>query len=336
MFGFLKDKDDKVSKTITKVENNEIAQKENLTNDSDEEKIRLYKDYSDALVDTCEIVLKNNDKIISEMSTVSVNLTGNVERIVEMNQELKDIKDETVEVGDRASVTSQENVAVLNKLSNNIQTNVNRIEDYCKRIGSTSANVETVMASLIKNISETSMIIKELEEITSQVSLLSLNASIEAARAGEAGKGFAIVAEEINELATATKNCTDVFKYNIDKVTNEAEKVGKDITEELETIKRESDAVNDDVSTLFSEITSSVKQSNDVNSSICNNLLNNNKQLVKITNELNGAIDSLKNNTNIVNEICEIQMLQTSNIYESQKLSKRLYKMMDEDEELKL
>ncbi len=54
-------------------------------------------------------------------------------------------------------------------------------------------------------------------QISSQTSLLSLNASIEAARAGDAGRGFAVVASEISNLAKQTSEAVG----NIDEIVAE-------------------------------------------------------------------------------------------------------------------
>jgi hypothetical protein len=49
-------------------------------------------------------------------------------------------------------------------------------------------------------------IVKAIEGISFQTSLLSINASIEAAHAGDAGAGFDIVAKEVRELASKSKD----------------------------------------------------------------------------------------------------------------------------------
>lgn len=57
-----------------------------------------------------------------------------------------------------------------------------------------------------KLLSKFEPIVKAIEGISFQTSLLSINASIEAAHAGDAGAGFDIVAKEVRELASRSKD----------------------------------------------------------------------------------------------------------------------------------
>ena len=92
----------------------------------------------------------------------------------------------------------------------------------------------------MKDISEASekikKIVQALDNITSETSLLSLNASIEAARAGEAGRGFAIVAENVSKLAEESSKSTET-------ITNLIENA-------LECVSRGTQIVNDAASSL--------------------------------------------------------------------------------------
>lgn len=80
----------------------------------------------------------------------------------------------------------------------------------------------------IKDISsQIENIIATIEDIASQTSLLSLNASIEAARAGEAGRGFAVVAEQIGKLAQDSAQAAVSTKSLIEATVREIDNGNK-------------------------------------------------------------------------------------------------------------
>lgn len=71
-----------------------------------------------------------------------------------------------------------------------------------------------------------------IKSISSQTSLLALNANIEAARAGEAGRGFAVVATEIGSLATQTSQAVD----NINDIVGAVNAAVRSMTECMNTM----------------------------------------------------------------------------------------------------
>ena len=79
----------------------------------------------------------------------------------------------------------------------------------------------TVVNRLGKRSQEIGQILKVIDEVTDQTSLLALNAAILAAQAGEHGKGFAVVAEEIKELAERTAASTQEITGLIASVQEE-------------------------------------------------------------------------------------------------------------------
>ncbi len=88
---------------------------------------------------------------------------------------------------------------------------------------------EAVEAS--KAVDKINELTNTIMSISSQTSLLALNASIEAARAGEAGRGFAVVATEISNLATQTSEAVGNINDIVEEVNTAVGKMSDCLTE---------------------------------------------------------------------------------------------------------
>lgn len=74
-------------------------------------------------------------------------------------------------------------------------------------------NASNQSGALVKKLIDETL--NELEQISLNVRLISLNASVEAARAGEAGKGFGVIASEIQNLAMRAQSSVDTVRAQI-------------------------------------------------------------------------------------------------------------------------
>lgn len=278
-----------------------------------------------------KLVQIENDKakvtvMLNQIMDISSHMSGNINIVSEKMDNLEasfvNTKNSMEEVSNGTNDTAESIQSQLIK-TEEIQDFVHRVEDVAAQIenGMEDAGVEVAMGKekideLIKQVSisdeaskkvseeleklmeyngQMQSIIEIIDNITSQTSLLALNASIEAARVGEAGKGFAVVASEITNLADQTQGATVDIADLIQNISSELDMVVKVINYLMDNSKLQGIAATETASSFetIASKTTDIQQQTEELSQLVGELANSNEAIVESIQTISAATEEV-------------------------------------------
>ncbi|MCR4793495.1 MAG: methyl-accepting chemotaxis protein [Lachnospiraceae bacterium] len=179
---------------------------------------------SSGTIDSNVVDLNSNAETVNEMCTdnsattqeLAASMAECASSAAEINKDISNIQNSMHQIEMQTNDGST--------VSDEIMDRATDLKNTTEKASNTTRSIYSSVKARSDKAIENSKAVEKINELTdtimaisSQTSLLALNASIEAARAGEAGRGFAVVATEIGNLA----NQTSTAVADIDGIVSE-------------------------------------------------------------------------------------------------------------------
>lgn len=241
---------------------------------------KIVKDKMNAINQMLNQQIIDNDEIKAATNIISEAMADQVDIINKASAEIQELSasiEITVDYAEKLSDLSND----MAQEKENGTLVLTKLEEKADLTESSFKVVEETVTEIKDAAMKISSIVKMIEDISSQTSLLALNASIEASRAGEAGRGFSVVAEEIRKLAEDSTKATVEISKSIKGIQNVSNKAVETIENNGSTVKEIIDSVNQ-TSNVYYALSNQINKLNDLNTKIIS------------------SMDSMKTNKNVI------------------------------------
>ena len=300
------------------------------------EKLVKGKDECGAMAKAVSAMRGSLRNVIKDVTDASVHLNGIVSNLQDASSEVNDSCTDNSATTEELAAGMEETTATTQTIVSGMEDmkegadNIQRMsmdgEELSNEIEARAAKLKEsatesvklareMFASLQKNSAkamEEAKAVEKINELTevimrisSQTSLLALNASIEAARAGEAGKGFAVVATEIGNLANQSSETVATINNIVAEVNQVVRDMGSTLHDTTQFM--ENQVVPDyqafyDVSNQYNEDSVAVKNSM---TSIQESVAQLNETMGMMTDGLEGISKTVNESATGVTDIAE-------------------------------
>lgn len=285
-------------------------------------------EFSDTLQEMCESSLKNNEKMVNDISEIAVNINHHTQKIIGGYKYMEEISDTIRHTVDNINLITLKTNEVSNHLEENIAITKQEIHNHSDKIDHIVNNLLSIIDELISHNHQLVTAVEGIDVIAKQTKLLALNATIEAARAGDAGKGFAVVANEVQHLSMQSAHYTQTMKQLISKNQTQSLEVQTAFHEELDKISHSSDKIMTHMEEIFKELGNTLKDNTQLFNNLKSDSESNINTLETFTTDLSYITTEAQRNTEQIDKICEMTIKQTNNIYETKELAYELGKLV--------
>ncbi len=145
----------------------------------------------------------------------------------------------------------EEQVKGMNQFSDDTKKVIGDFTQTVNELKQSTDAIAVEFTTINAQISAVTHLLDDVNQITSQTDLLTLNAAIEAARAGEAGRGFAVVADEVRALSKRTSQFNDQIKASVTTIESSIKSASQSVKQASNIDTTAADSSLDHISAMW-------------------------------------------------------------------------------------